>query len=63
MLELRELFNLNDSKIMKKRAKALNVVWFFHNPAINGWVTKKPSNRALARIHEFFRLINNKLYD
>jgi len=41
---------------MNKRAKALNVVWFFHSPAINGWVTKKPTDRALAQIHELLSL-------
>ena len=28
----------------------------FRNPAINGWVTEKPTDRALARIHELIKL-------
>jgi len=50
------LLSLINSLTMKKRAKALNVVWYFHNPAINGWVMEKSTKRALAHIHELIRV-------
>ena len=43
-------------KNLRKGLKPLNVNKFFHNPAINGWVTEKPAGRALARICELIRL-------